>query len=429
MGQPAVSHASRVLRTLSLPLLRRGGAYETIGPVTDGNELQTRGEGIVTVKRRTQGRGMASNNTSRAAITLGHRSAALGAAVVATIALATTVNAAGAQAHQASGESSTGHASYRHGLVPMLARHGSAATIPAVSSKDLHFRGGISTVGVTIGAPKVFLVFWGSQWGTQGTNSAGNATFTGDPQGVAPDLQAFFKGLGTGSELWSGVMTQYCQGVATGTTLCGTGGQHIGYPTGGALAGIWEDKSAPAPSNSTGHQLAFEAVKASGHFGNSTSASNRSNQYFIVSPTGTDPDNYMQNGFCAWHDYTGDSTLDGGGGASGPGTPLAFANMPYVTDVGSSCGASFVNAANQLDGVTIVGGHEYAETITDQFPAGGWTANNGEENGDLCAWLSSGAGKVQNITLTTGKFAVQGTWSNLANKSKGGCAIKNAIVT
>ena len=54
---------------------------------------------------------------------------------------------------------------------------------------------------------------------------------------------------------------------------------------------------------------------------------------------------------------------------------------------------------------------------------------NGEENGDLCAWKTAGAGKAQDITLTTGKFAVQGTWSNLANRSKGGCAIKNAIVT
>ena len=385
----------------------------------------------MTQTRRTQGRGMAPNNTSRSAHALGHRSAALGAAIVATIALATTVNAAGAQPHSASGTSSTGQASYRHGLVPMLARHGSGsgATVPAVSTKDLHFRGGISGVGVTIGAPKVFLVFWGSQWGTKGTNSAGYATFTGDPQGVAPDLQAFFTGLGRGGELWSGVMTQYCQGVATGTTLCGTGGQHVGYPTGGALAGIWEDTSGPAPSHSTGHQLAQEAVNASAHFGNTTSTSNRNNQYFIVSPTGTDPDNYMQNGFCAWHDYTGDSTLDGGGGASGPGTPLAFTNMPYVPNVGSSCGAGFVNAGNVLDGVTIVGGHEYAETITDEFPAGGWTANNGEENGDLCAWKSSGAGKVQDITLSSGKFAVQGTWSNLAPKGKGGCAIKNPIVT
>lgn len=369
----------------------------------------------MTESQRTDGRLMP--HTPR------HKHAALGAAIIATVALGTTISAAPAHAQSA------GVASYRHGLLPMLGQQGSATKTPAISATDLHFRGGISGVGVTTGAPRVYLVFWGSQWGTQGTNSAGNATFTGDPQGVAPDLQAFFKGLGTGGELWSGVMTQYCQGVATGTTLCGTGGQHVAYPTGGALAGIWEDKSALSPTHSTGHQIAQEAVNASAHFVNTTTASNRNNQYFIVSPTGTDPDSYLENGFCAWHDFTADSTLDGGGGVTGPGTPLAFTNMPYVPNATISCGAGFVNAGNQLDGVTIVGGHEYAETITDQFPAGGWTANNGEENGDLCAWKTSGAGRAQDITLTTGRFAVQGTWSNLANKSKGGCAIKNAIVT
>ncbi len=370
---------------------------------------------------------MQPNNASRAPSRPHRKTAALGAAVVATFALGTTAHAASAASASTSSRQSAGQAAYRHGLLPMLSRNGSAPAAPAVSAKDLHFGGGINSVGVTTGAPKVYLVFWGTQWGTQGTNSAGNATFAGDPQSVAPDLQAFFKGLGTGGELWSGVMTQYCQGVATGTTLCGTGGQHIAYPTGGSLAGGWEDKSAAAPANATGHQIAQEAVVASAHFGNKTSAANRNNQYFIVSPRGTDPDDYQQSGFCAWHDYTGDATLTGGGGATGAGTPLAFTNMPYVPDVGASCGANFVS--NPLDGVTIVGGHEYAETITDQFPSGGWTASDGEENGDLCAWKTSGAGRVQDITLTTGRFAVQGMWSNLANKSKGACAIKNAIVT
>lgn len=305
---------------------------------------------------------------------------------------------------------------------------GSAPTIHAINAKDLHFRGGISSVGVTTGAPKVYLIFWGSQWGTQGTDSAGNATFTGDPQGLAPYLQAFLKGLGTGGELWSGVMTQYCQGVTVGSTSCPTSAAHVGYPTGGALAGIWEDASALAPASATQHQLALEAVTASSHFGHLTTRSNRNNQYFVVSPTGTDPDGYLQNGFCAWHDYTGDTTLVGGA-VTGPGTPLAFTNMPYVPDATASCGAGFINTPGVLDGVSIVGGHEYAETITDQFPAGGWTANDGEENGDLCAWKTSGSGHAQDITLTTGKFAVQGTWSNVGSRGKGACAIKNPIVT
>ncbi|HEV2360826.1 MAG TPA: hypothetical protein VGS21_03905, partial [Acidimicrobiales bacterium] len=225
------------------------------------------------------------------------------------------------------------------------------------------------------------------------------------------------------------VMTQYCQGtgIAVGGTKCASTASHVGYPTGGALAGVWYDNSVSSPSAATAHQLAAEAEKAATHFGNTTTASNRLVQYFIFSPHGTNPDGYQSNGFCAWHDYSGDSSMDGGGAVSGP--LLAFTNMPYIIDVGASCGAGFVNPGNNLDGITIVGGHEYGETITDQFPAGGWTANNGEEIGDLCAWKSSGGGRSQNITLSTGSFAVQGMWSNLANKGNGGCSVSHSIVT
>jgi hypothetical protein len=227
--------------------------------------------------------------------------------------------------------------------------------------------GGVSGVGVTTGAEKVHLVFWGSQWGTQSTTS-GYATFSGDSQGVAPDLQKFFKGLGTGGETWSGVMTQYCQGVSTGATSCPSSNtSHVAYPTGGALGGVWEDASSAAPGTASAHQLGQEAEKAATHFGNTTTASNRNDQYVIVSPHGTNPDSYETQGFCAWHDYTADSTLDGGGAVSG--SLLAFTNLPYIPDAGASCGQGFVNRPSTLDGVTIVEGHEYAETITDQFPS------------------------------------------------------------
>ena len=43
-----------------------------------------------------------------------------------------------------------------------------------------------------------------------------------------------------------------------------------------------------------------------------------------------------------------------------------------------------------LDGVSIVEGHEYAETITDQNPAGGWTDPSGSETGGKCAWITPG---------------------------------------
>jgi hypothetical protein len=310
--------------------------------------------------------------------------------------------------------------SYRHGLVPMFGSTPEPTDASNVSSRDLHFHGGIDGVSVTTGQPKVYLVFWGSQWGLQ--LSAGNASFSGDPAGVGPYLQAFFTGLGTGGELWSGVMTQYCEGVALGATACVTSDIHVGYPLGGAFAGVWEDTSAAAPARATAHQIAKEAEKAAAVFGNTTAASNSNAQYLIISPTGTNPDGYKNAGFCAWHDYTGDTSMDGGGAVSGP--LLAFANIPYLPDAGAGCGAGAVNPGNKLDGVSIVSGHEYAETITDQFPAGGWTANNGEENADLCAWKTTGKGKMENLALTTGTFAVQGTWSN----ATAACADAHAIV-
>ncbi len=319
---------------------------------------------------------------------------------------------------------------YRHGVAVRRSDRGLTSAI----SHNLIYRGGTAAaseparVGVTTGAPRVYLVFWGSQWGTAGVDGNGNSTLSGDPQSVAPALQAFFKGLGTGGELWSGVMTQYCQGIAAGATFCGSGSTRVGYPSGGALAGVWRDGATSAPAAATAHQIAAEAVSASTHFGNLTAASNRNAQYVIVSPTGTNPDNWLSptSGYCAWHDYNADPFL-GGGPASSPNGALAFTNLPYIPDAGYSCGRGFVNSPGALDGVTIVEGHEYAETVTDQFPAGGWTDSSGAENGDKCAWIASGVGASQNLVLTTGTFAVQTTWANDASGGAGGCEVSHAI--
>ncbi|MGB8651151.1 MAG: hypothetical protein WCD35_10875 [Mycobacteriales bacterium] len=310
---------------------------------------------------------------------------------------------------------------YRHGLVPYLSTPG----LPVLGNlNNLSYGGGNSGVGVTTGAPKVYLVFWGTQWGTAGTDSGGNTTLAGDPRGTAPILQKFFKGLGVNNEGWSKVMTQYCEGVSSGTQTCPSTAPHVGYPTGGALAGVWVDQRAAAPSQATQTQLGQEAVDAAGHFGNTTSSANRNAQYVVLSPTGTHPDGYntSTSTWCAWHDWTGDVSV------SSPYGPLAFTNEPYIPDTGSSCGANFVNSgtAGLTDGVTIVEGHEYAETITDQFPAGGWTDIQGQENGDKCAWISSGQGASQNITLSTGSFPVQSTWANDFNSGQGGCEVTHA---
>jgi serine protease len=300
----------------------------------------------------------------------------------------------------------------------------SSGTKPA-SANNVSYGGGVGGIGVTTGDEKVYLVFYGSQWGTQTTNPAtGIVTFSNDPSGEAPYVQGLFRGLGTG-EKWSGVMTQYCQGVSAGAQTCPARARHVAYPHGGTLAGVWYDSSSASPDQATAHQLAQETASAAAEFGNTTAAANRDAQYIILSPHGSDPDQYQQGGFCAWHDYTGDSFLDGGGAVS-PGY-LAFTNMPYVTDFGVSCGAKFIanGSDGERDGVSIVVGHEYAETITDQEPDGGWTGP-GDEVADKCAWLTTGAGKVALLVLPTGKFAMQGIWANSANSGKGGCVFTQA---
>ena len=286
---------------------------------------------------------------------------------------------------------------------------------PYSSQPQLTYHGGNGGVGVTTGAPKVYLVFWGSQWGSSSIGGDGDTHLSGDSSNIAPRLQDFFKGVGTNHELWSGTMTQYCEGVSSGVTTCANGSTHEGYPTGGAYAGVWVDTSGAAPNSASQNQLGAEAVAAAAHFGNTAGGSNRSTQYVVVSPTGTHPDGFNAGaGFCAWHSYVG----------SAYGS-LAFTNLPYIPDMGWQCGANFVNAGagGTLDGVTVVEGHEYSETVTDQL-LGGWWDSNGQENADKCAWLGGGGtGGLQDYTFSTGSFAVQGSWSN----DTADCRVAHAI--
>jgi len=116
-------------------------------------------------------------------------------------------------------------------------------------------------------------------------------------------------------------------------------------------------------------------------------------------------------GYCAWHSST----------SSGSGN-IAYTNLPYITDAGASCGANFNNLGPNA-GITIVEGHEMAETITDQFPNGGWLDRNGEENGDKCAWISSGPGASSSVSMNGASFPVQSLWSNAFNSNSGGCVL------
>jgi len=312
-----------------------------------------------------------------------------------------------------------------------------ANATPVAGSQQVAYQGGLNGEGVVTGAPRVYVIFWGSQWGSRSTTSLNGATyasFSGDPAGVAPQLQAFYAGLGTNGETWSGVLTQYCQSssiasVATGALSCPVGATPVGYPTGGALAGVWADNSASAPAAATQAQIAQEALRAAGHFGNTTDAANRNAQYIVVSPTGTTPDgfNTPSGGFCAWHDYT----ADGFSGISSSGFGVQFTNMPYIPDAGYTCGANYVNAgsAGANDGVTVIASHEYAETLTDGYLGAGWYNTNYGEIADLCSWAPVDQAGGGNLVLATGTFPVTGVWGNDANNGTGGCEMAHPIIS
>lgn len=239
--------------------------------------------------------------------------------------------------------------------------------------------------GVITPNPRVYLVFWGSQW-------------SNDPANAASSLQAMFGTLYGSPDTWGTILDQYCEGLPVGTQNCGTNGTHVVHPTSSILGGVWFDNAAPAPSKATTAQIGAEAAAAATHFGNPTKAPNLNAQYVIASPTGTHPDGFPKTGFCGWHSST---TTSGG-------VQIAYTNLPYVPDLGAGA-CTTLSPARLIDGYESTETHEYAETVTDPFPSTGWLANGGAEIGDLCINLDA------LLTTSGGAFDVQGLWSNLAS--------------
>src|SRR5437870_316882 len=246
---------------------------------------------------------------------------------------------------------------------------------------------------------QVYIVYWGQQWAsgfsTGGYTSAQAQTYVED----------FFGGVGGSS--WANSTTQYCQGVANGTTQCGSAGVHPTNPN-NELAGTWTDNSS-VPATPTQTQIANEAAALAAHFG----GVNTNADYMVFTPTGHS-DNGFGTSWCAYHSSSGN---------------LSYSYMPYQPDAGTSCGMNFVNGLNNsfgngyFDGFSIVGGHEYGETVTDPYPSSGWLDSRGAENADKCAWISSGQGAASNIALGSQHFAVQSLWSNAFNSGTGGCVL------
>ncbi|HWF80988.1 MAG TPA: hypothetical protein VN695_10405 [Streptosporangiaceae bacterium] len=216
-------------------------------------------------------------------------------------------------------------------------------------------------------APRVYVVYW--DW-------------VGDASGEQPYLNQFLSSVG--STFWLSAVSQY--GGGSGRNL---------------LAGTWSDPT-PIPANPTDAQIQAEAVAAANHFGTGNSVNV---QIVVATPTGHSTAGFGTV-FCAYH------------GALAADPNVTYTDLPYMTDAAAACGENAVNvgAKGTLDGVSIVEGHELAETITDPL-LNAWFDANGNEIGDKCAWVG-----LANLNTWSRAFAVQPLWSNNAN----GCVLQAA---
>jgi len=293
---------------------------------------------------------------------------------------------------------------------------GTSQTATVDQSNDLHYAGGAAEPGAVATKPELYIVFWGSQWDKT------------DP--AADYLTKFFQGLYGPGDDWTSVVSQYCEGVAAGTITCPSSAPHVGGPDGSLVKGVWFDDAQPAvpfsalvnvqgqcvPATTTCvaiDQMGGEAVRAAEHFGKTAPASNAQAIYLIALPS-----KFLSPGegyYCGYHRSIQSNYGD-----------VAFINLPYVADLGSLCFQNAVNANGPYDGFSIIGGHEYLEAVTDMRPVAGWVDAQGSENADKCQGITSGQGAMANLTLSTGTFAVQSTWSNEFNGGAGGCVLHNS---
>jgi hypothetical protein len=258
--------------------------------------------------------------------------------------------------------------------------------------------------GRVANVPEVYLSFWGPEWASDGA--------------AVDYLNSFFGAVG-GSD-WLASTTQYCSGQLDSpyTACVGKALQPITNPP-GQLKGTWNDPTqvsystpATACGFSTGDagdcDVMLAASRAASHF----SPLPQGAVIMVMSPGGRSQPGFASGGWCAYH-----WAIPMGGPLQPPGT--AFGYLPYQPDAGGSCGANSVNSGAQgrFDGFSIIGGHEYAEAITDPYPGTGWMDSAGSENADKCAWFNLG-----NAPMGGRLFAIQPLWSN----ATGSCVTSTA---
>jgi hypothetical protein len=260
--------------------------------------------------------------------------------------------------------------------------------------------------------PHVYIVFWGTKWGT----SPSTATTAAKNY-----VTSFYKGLGQSSDSWSTTVKQYTD--------------QTGHPTFGTslLAGTyWDDhnpqKSVTIADLTTEAAWAITWLKIADTNDADVVIATQQGTCFAASGGITFAGNCgtpTASGYCAFHDWDVNS--------ANPNLFLPWINLPYQPDAGSYCGQGFDGATNADVGYSVSGGHEVAEAITDPIDTGWIDPNDvnvsGGEVADKCAWGGESWGEPAGkdpygpVTFATGTFMMQSLWSNATS----GCVLNGGL--
>jgi hypothetical protein len=193
------------------------------------------------------------------------------------------------------------------------------------------------------------------------------------PGDVITGMDSFFNGL-NGSNF-----------AATSDEYTDASGTHITTST-TFLGNVYDTSAAPKRAINTSTAVA-EACKMANQ------APDPNAIYFIFTSTGAGHVNY-----CAWHSW----------GACSNGAQIQVAYMPNNAGVaGCDPQDTWTTHSEELAALANVTSHEWSEARTD--PRGtGYTAANGQENGDECAWSFHSAVTLANKTT----WKLQMEWSN-----------------
>ena len=250
------------------------------------------------------------------------------------------------------------------GEPPALGIHFAKGAVPAAARTAARTRN-VNMVwhnGAVMNNAAVTAIFWGPTWS--------NATFAADK----------FSGMDSWYNGWAG--SSYAN---TNTEYTGSGSTHV--TTALSYSGHIVDTTMASNGSSTATILA-EVCKVI-----KTPVANGYYPVYVDVKRGT-------AGFCAYHSF----------GTCGS-VPVQFGFF-FNLDGDSGCDPQDTRSTHSqgLEAIANVSGHELSEMLTDPRN-GGWYDQQGNENGDKCAWTFN----ASFVTFTNGStWKIQGEWSNAA---------------